>query len=780
MKGKLPLPSVPDIKKVLTFKGRKLPSFPQAAFKLLEISGDDTVSLADITKVIESDPGIAVRVLELVNSAVYGLQRKITALPDAIVLLGVDEIKKLAIGITVFHGLFSFDRTKHFDRIHFWRHSLAVAILALEIAKYTKYSRPEEAYIAGLLHDVGKIFLDIQCHKNYGEFLHETAGGQENMVEQERRSLGLGHDDIGAFFCSLWKLPENILLPVKYHHQRFNPRELSREEAMLISIVSLSNFVCWTQGMGSFNMVSSPVLAPEIETFIELEKIDIINRIKLMNQEMERISEFYQFVFPTPNQIHDNLLWMSFQLSRANTRYFYQAPAPDLRRLTPAHVEHNLSGPAFEFGRNLAKAKTIKEVLEALMFQMGCLFEPRHWSVLLKDPKSEALVFSVVGGTLKGKLQGMMLSGKQGLAAYILEQKTPLVIEAIAAESPLRNYLEPYADLEATSCMGLPFKTDNRTFGAIELIDTIKRESFTAEDLKMLVLLAEHAALAIERIHLNKALQKMATTDSLTGLKNRYSLERILCNREGMLREYGSEAAIMIIDIDKFKQINETSGRQAADRMLKRVAEVLRSTFRLKDDIFRYEGDKFIVLLSGSDKEAALKAKQRVLNVFKALHSTMGVTISIFVHTVQAEKAQSLIPFIEERLARDKARARQKIENESLQPFLEQELMPLKPEKEKVYRKKVSLDGQFIQIGTKTHGLLRVKGLSMLEAGFMVLSDHEIHPGSFLDISFHLDDAKWSLIERRVIIKNVTGNHVDAEFYNPPPYSPDLGFYLLS
>ena len=192
MKNRVPLPSISDIKKVITFDRRKLPSFPQVAAKLLEMSGDETASLEDISRVVETDPGIAARVLEIVNSAIYGIQRKITALPEAVILLGFDEIKKLSIATTIFQGLFASGRSKGFDRIYFWRHSLSVAMLAMEIAKKIHYPHPEEAYIVGLLHDVGKIFLDLQGHTNYGEFLHDASTVQGNMVEHERKNAWVG------------------------------------------------------------------------------------------------------------------------------------------------------------------------------------------------------------------------------------------------------------------------------------------------------------------------------------------------------------------------------------------------------------------------------------------------------------------------------------------------------------------------------------------------------------------------------------------------------------
>ena len=106
MNDRLNLPSEADIKNVLQLDRNKLPSFPQVAAKLIEASRDDTISLEDVSKIIETDPGISARVLEIVNSAYYGLDRKITTLSEAVVMLGLDEIKKLALNMTIFENMF--------------------------------------------------------------------------------------------------------------------------------------------------------------------------------------------------------------------------------------------------------------------------------------------------------------------------------------------------------------------------------------------------------------------------------------------------------------------------------------------------------------------------------------------------------------------------------------------------------------------------------------------------------------------------------------------------
>ncbi len=784
MKENVLLPTLSEIKKVLAFDGKKLPSFPQVAAKLFEMSGDETASLQDISKVVESDPGIAARVLEIVNSALYGLQRKIKVLPEAVVLLGFDEIKKLTIGMTVFQGLFASSRSKTFDRIHFWRHSLSVAVLAMEIAKKIRYPNPEEAYIVGLLHDIGKIFLDLQGHRNYGEFLHEAAASQDDIVvEEERKTLGLGHDDVGAFFCSLWKLPESIVLGVKYHHQRFEPQEFSKEDALLISIVALANFVCWTQGIGSFDGICPPVLSPEVEDLIDFEQIDIVPCISAMNTEMERISEFYQFVFPTPNQIQENLLWTNFKLCRANTRYFYQDSLSGMQDLLRANEKTIPSDLGFELGKALAKTKTIKEVLDIVMFQIGCIFEPVHWALLLKDSKSGDMILTVVEGKNKEKLQGVRLPKGEGIAGHIMETGKALLLEDVSKEVRLRDSINKYAGFKTRSCMGTQLRSENKIFGVMELIDKINGESFTQEEMNVLTSIAEYAAIAIERAYYNQALQKMATIDSLTGLKNRYSLERVLSNREEMLKQYSPDASIMIIDIDKFKRINELKGRKAADALLKHLTSILKITFRRTDDIFRYEGDKFIVLLSGTGKEEATQAKERILKTFNSLKGDIDVSISIFVHSVKTDHSRGLIHFLEEKLTKDKAVPKDEPVEDletNLQFLLEEEMKAKRSGSTKTYHKEVSLDGKFVLHRTKSPGRMRVDGISMLEMGFTITSNHDVRIGDFLDVSFHLDDSKRSLIERRVLVRKVHGQQIDTEVYNPPPYAKNLGFYLMN
>lgn len=439
-----------------------------------------------------------------------------------------------------------------------------------------------------MLHDAGKILLDRRGRRDYGEFLRDAAPFPASIVEQERKTLGLGHDDVGAFLCVRWGLPDSVAIAVKYHHRRLESHDFSEEESLLAWIVSLSNSLCRMQDLGTLDTdTARPLtLTPEVWEHIDLERMDLTACINAMHREMERISEFHQVAFPAPGRIQEDLIRSILQLSKANTGFLYKGPAPGMhyfRRIG----DTIFPGPGFELGTALAKAKTIKEILDVLMFRIGSIFEPVHWSLLLKDPKTKDMVYAVVEGVNKEKLQGSRLAKGEGFAGSLLETGAGLLVEDVSRQP--KHGAGGFAGLEARSCMGALLKSESTIFGVIELVNKIKGGGFTQEEFGLLQSIAEHAAMDMERVYYQQALKKMAATDSLTGLKNRYSLERVLSNREKVLKDFGPGVSMMIIDIDKFKQINETRGRRKADELLQSIAGILRATFRKTDDLFRYE-----------------------------------------------------------------------------------------------------------------------------------------------------------------------------------------------
>ncbi|MBU2481693.1 MAG: HDOD domain-containing protein, partial [Proteobacteria bacterium] len=726
--------------------------------------------------------------LEIVNSAMYGLKSKITVLSEAVVFLGLDEIKKLSIGMTVFEKIFKTGKNRRFDRLLFWRHSLCVAVLSMEIAREIGYPNPEEAYISGLLHDVGKIFMDIQGKTDYGEFIDGLSKSSDLVIERERSVIGLGHDDIGAFFASLWKLPEKLVLAIKYHHQPFEHVGLDPQETMLVSIVSLANFLCWTQGMGSFDFIRPPILPPEVEKTIPAERINIIKCLQNMNQEVENISQFYQFVFPSASELRENLLWANLKLSKANTRYYYHEE-PRLEKTSPESDDNLPFDVTLELGKPLARAKNIKEVLDIVMYQVGCIFQPLHWSIILKNAKTSDMVFSVVVGENKEKLQGAILPKGEGIAGYIMETGESVIIEDVTKDKRFSNRVDKYSGFTTQSIIGTPLKTEDKVFGVIELINRINNDCFSSQDLKILSSIAEYAAIAIERSYYNQALATLATKDTLTGLKNKWSFDKAVSNKDDVLKRFGTVFSMLIIEVDQYTKVLEDNGNGACDEIIKDLADVLSRTKRHKDEIFRYGEDTFIILLPLTYSDGAKEARHRILKAYAIEATQQNKTparITITAHTINPGEITQMKQMVKTRLAKSTSQE----EDEDTAGEIQDHLQPLVAEQYKtkaepiedktVVGKTVSLGGEFVRLKTRESGHMQIEKLSLSFIGFRISKSHRIQVNDFLDIQFPLNDINKSLIQRRVVVREIKGNYIFADFYNPPPYAKQLGFFLMS
>jgi diguanylate cyclase (GGDEF)-like protein len=422
------------------------------------------------------------------------------------------------------------------------------------------------------------------------------------------------------------------------------------------------------------------------------------------------------------------------------------------------------------------------------MYQVGRIFEPLHWSILLKDPKTEEMVFSLVVGANKKKLKGVKLRKGEGVAGHIMETGESLIIKDVSTDNRFSIRVDNYTKFKTRSIIGTPLKTGDKCFGVIELINKINDAPFSEDDLQFLSSIAEYAAIAIERSYYNQALTNMATKDSLTGLKNRWSFERAISNKEAVLKQYGSIFTMLIISADGVLQMEEAENHPSKDTIFKEIAQALVKTKRNKDIIFRYGEETFILLLPLTFADDAEIAKHRIKKeVTRIINEKLQIPIKITItpHTVSSEDAGKLKKIVADFLFKSKATVNEepigKIED-NIQPLFEQEN---KQETEVIpkagtFGKSVSLSGNFVRLKTGESGHIRVEQISLESIGCRISRSHHIQINDFLDIRFFLDDIKKSLIKRRGVVREIKGNYIKADFYNPPPFAKNLGFYMLS
>ena len=185
---------------------KDLPSLPHILVKLMEACQDENGCLGDIAAILTNDPSLCAKVLRLVNSAYYGLGGKVESIDQAVAYLGTNAVKNIAICSSVYQVFNSRKGSNAFNLKIFWWHSLKCALLSRIFAKKMAYDSPDEAFVAGLLHDIGKLVLWVNFSDNYTELIKKY-GNRADMLAAGESRLGATHSQIGGWLLDRWKFP---------------------------------------------------------------------------------------------------------------------------------------------------------------------------------------------------------------------------------------------------------------------------------------------------------------------------------------------------------------------------------------------------------------------------------------------------------------------------------------------------------------------------------------------------------------------------------------------
>lgn len=220
-------------------KIENLPTIPSILRKILEIIEDPKVSLQKISEFVASDPTLTARILKMVNSPVYGFPGRISSVNHAMVILGLNTVKGLLIGVSVFEVMKK-------NMVGLWEHSLSSAIYARLISKRKNLEAPEEVSVAALLHDIGKVILLMAFKEEYNKILEVTKTKDDFLYEIEKEHFGITHAEIGGIVGKKWHFPLKLIEPIMNHHRPL----LSKNFELETSVVHLSNILALSRGIG--------------------------------------------------------------------------------------------------------------------------------------------------------------------------------------------------------------------------------------------------------------------------------------------------------------------------------------------------------------------------------------------------------------------------------------------------------------------------------------------------------------------------------------------------
>lgn len=618
-----------------------LPTLPEILITLLAACDDDDTSISDIADIISKDPALSFRVLQLVNSAYYGFRHAFTSVEQAVVYLGANTIKNLAITTSV-HQVFEGKKSGgagHFDSEAFWYHSLMCAMIAKRIADDTGVGNAEEAYLSGILHDIGKLLLVSTFPKTYTTHpVTELTGPDKLRLESEQ--VGVNHCEAGSWLVRQWKLNSLVADAIQYHHESL---EQVSEAFPLVKIVYVANLL--TKGDLELGQVYDTGGA-----LFGLDRADVEEYVKNAAEKVDQIASSMDIRVSRPQALRLNHTPRAERddESRAVEDWGQspasQAPSDHARTIQTAMAARvkNMSLLS-SFQEDIMQAEEPEGIFAAFEKSMGVLFDidkvlfflPDTDGVLLRGQTSAA-------NTLHRISRGLTLPLKQNSSLVVKAYGGGSSIARLTTAQPGKSIADQQilAIFKCSVAYLVPLVVDKKPVGVIVLGLPETRSSLPESDSQLLGIIARQVALCLhieqEKARKTEALHKerMAAismtarkfaheinnplgiiSNYLMALKMKLSGEQNVLDELGIIDEEIQRISSMVSQMDMFSQA------PFSQFSLIDVNEVIRDIIQLAKVSLFTNPDANVSFIPGTDlppvKTSKDAVKQIMINLLK-------------------------------------------------------------------------------------------------------------------------------------------------------------------
>ena len=260
---------------------KSLPTLPSALVEMNSMLEDSNISTEQIAELISKDQVLSAKVLKMVNSPIYGFPGRISSVHHALVLLGFNVVRGLLLSTSVFENL-----PAHMNKL--WDHSMATSLASAEIARILKYSDPGEFAVAGLLHDIGKVVIEVQLPEASSQIRKLVKNQDLNIRQAEEQILGFRHDKVNEWLGNTWRLPLVLREGITYHH---NP-QAAPNYPEIAACVQLGDFLArvFQQGSGGDDQV--PEISPQTFKMLGLNQHVLVQVLDEVSEKFSEISGF--------------------------------------------------------------------------------------------------------------------------------------------------------------------------------------------------------------------------------------------------------------------------------------------------------------------------------------------------------------------------------------------------------------------------------------------------------------------------------------------------------
>jgi putative nucleotidyltransferase with HDIG domain len=196
-----------------------LPPLPAVAARVMGMADDERTSALDLAQVLSTDQALTAKLIKLSNSAYYGFARRVSTVREAVLVLGFKQVRQVAVGASIINAWKGpREADDHFDLDLFWGHSVAVAVIAESFAKKGRFAKPEDAFTAGILHDIGRLVLRQALPREFRMAVSMAKSRGLPLHVTELRTTGYLHDEIGRALGERWKFPPHLVEAIACHH----------------------------------------------------------------------------------------------------------------------------------------------------------------------------------------------------------------------------------------------------------------------------------------------------------------------------------------------------------------------------------------------------------------------------------------------------------------------------------------------------------------------------------------------------------------------------------
>src|SRR5438552_19129887 len=270
---------------------------------------------------------------------------------------------------------------------------------------------------------------------------------------------------------------------------------------------------------------------------------------------------------------------------------------------------------------DVAKALTssldLDSILQTIMEKMAEYFRPDTWSLLMVDEEKDELYFAIAVGTASETLKNVRLKVGEGIAGWVAKHGERLIVPDVYTDPRFAKRIDEMTKLETRSIICVPLRSKLRVLGVIQLVN-VHMEHFTDQETFFLQSLCDYAAIAIENARSVERIQELTITHDCTGLYSARHLYKTLEQEVYRSSRFGYEFSVLFIDLDHFKQVNDTHGHLIGSKLLAEIGYLVKAQLRLIDFAFRYGGDEFVVLLPQTGKDQALVVAKRLRDAMRA------------------------------------------------------------------------------------------------------------------------------------------------------------------